>query len=108
VVREAEWVHDQASLDLVGDTYTGDELRAAWEDTRHRHERPGQGGDGPGGRCPDEQLRQELQALCYALDLLAEALATSVGLRLGDPRDPASTTPAPRPRPRPSTSAATP
>jgi hypothetical protein len=95
VVREAEWVHDQASLDLVGDTYTGDELRAAWEDTRHRMNDVGREATALADDAPDEQLRQELQALCYALDLLVEALATSVGLRLGDAQDPASTTPAP-------------
>jgi predicted nucleic acid-binding protein len=92
VVREAEWVHDQASLDLVGDTYTGNELRGAWEDTRHRMDDLVTAATALADDAPDEPLRQELQALTYALDLLTEALATSVGLRLGDAPDPASTT----------------
>jgi len=95
VVREAEWVHDQGSLDLVGDTYTGDQLRSAWEDTQNRMHDLGTEATALADDAPDEQLRQELQALCYALDQLAEALATNVGLRLGDAQDPASTTTVP-------------
>ncbi|HEY7070894.1 MAG TPA: resistance to Congo red protein [Acidimicrobiales bacterium] len=95
VVKEAEWAHDQGSLDLVADTDTGDELRAEWEEARPRLHALGTEATALADDAPDEQLRQELQALCYALDLLTEALATHVGLRLGDPQDPASTTSVP-------------
>jgi hypothetical protein len=66
VVREAEWVHDEASLDFVGD-----------EDTRQRMHDLGTDATALADDAPDEQLRQELQALCYALDLLADALDTT-------------------------------
>jgi hypothetical protein len=88
VVGGAEWIHDQASLDLVGGTYTPDRLRGAWEDTRRRMNDLGAEATALAVDAHDQQLQQQLRALSHSLGLLAGALDTSVGLRLQDARDP--------------------
>jgi hypothetical protein len=88
LVGGAEWIHDQASLDLVGGTYTPARLRGAWEDTRHRMNDLGAEATALAVDAHDKQLQQELRYLSHALGLLAGALDTSVGLRLQEARDP--------------------
>ena len=88
LVGGAEWIHDQASLDLVGGTYTPDRLRGAWEDTRRRMNDLGAEATALAVDAHDQQLQQQLRALSHSLGLLAGALDTSVGLRLQDARDP--------------------
>jgi hypothetical protein len=88
LVGGAEWIHDQASLDLVGGTYTPDRLRGAWEDTRRRINDLGAEATALAVDAHDQQLQLQLRALSHSLGLLAGALDTSVGLRLQDARDP--------------------
>ena len=88
LVGGAEWIHDQASLDLVGGTYTPDRLRGAWEDTRRRMNDLGAEATALAVDAHDQQLQQQLRALSHSLGLLAGALDTSVGLRIQDARDP--------------------
>jgi hypothetical protein len=88
LVGGAEWIHDQASLDLVGGTYTPDRLRGAWEDTRRRLNDLGAEATALAVDAHDQQLQQQLRVLSHSLGLLAGALDTSVGLRLQDTRDP--------------------
>ena len=87
LVGGAEWIHDQASLDLVGGTYTPERLRGAWEDTRHRMNDLGAEATALAVDAHDMQLQQELRVLSHSLGLLAGALDTSVGLRLQDAPD---------------------
>jgi hypothetical protein len=89
VIGGAEWVHDQASLDLAGGTYTPDRLRAAWDDTRHRINDLQVEANTIAADAHDERLRYELGNLAHSLGLLGGALDTSVGLRLQEAtRDP--------------------
>ncbi len=87
LVGGAEWIHDQASLDLVGGTYTPDRLRSAWEDTRRRMNDLGAEATALAVDAHDKQLQQELRVLSHSIGLLAGALDTSVGLRLQDRQD---------------------
>ena len=82
LVGGAEWLHDQASLDLVGAAYTPDRLRAAWDDTRRRINDLGAEAATLAADAHDERLRGELGYLAHSLGLLGGALDTSVGLRL--------------------------
>jgi hypothetical protein len=82
LIGGAEWVHDQASLDLAGGTYTPDRLRAAWDDTRHRINDLEVEANTIAADAHDERLRNELGILAHSLGLLGGALDTSVGLRL--------------------------
>jgi hypothetical protein len=82
LIGGAEWVHDQASLDLAGGTYTPDRLRAAWDDTRHRINDLEVEANTVAADAHDERLRNELGILAHSLGLLGGALDTSVGLRL--------------------------
>ncbi|HZM31860.1 MAG TPA: hypothetical protein VFB77_15285 [Acidimicrobiales bacterium] len=82
LIGGAEWVHDQASLDLAGGTYTPDRLRAAWEDTRRRINDLAVEANTIAADAHDERLRNELGYLGHSLGLLGGALDTSVGLRL--------------------------
>jgi hypothetical protein len=94
VVGGAQWVHDQASLDLVGGTRSPDRLRVAWDDTRRRMNDLGAEASAIAADAHDEHVAGELRALGHALGLLAGALDTSVGLRLDggtDPRTAAAT-----------------
>lgn len=89
LIGGAEWVHDQASLDLAGGTYTPDRLRAAWDDTRHRINDLEVEANTVAADAHDERLRNELGNLAHSLGLLGGALDTSVGLRLqGGSQDP--------------------
>jgi len=87
LVGGAEWIHDQASLDLVGGTYTPDRLHSAWEDTRRRMNDLGAEATALAVDAHDKQLQQELRVLSHSIGLLAGALDTSVGLRLQDRQD---------------------
>jgi hypothetical protein len=82
LVGGAEWLHDQASLDLVGAAYTPDRLRSAWADTRRRVNDLGAEAATLAADAHDERLRGELGDIGRALGLLGGALDTSVGLRL--------------------------
>jgi hypothetical protein len=82
LVGGAEWLHDQASLDLVGAAYTPDQLRAAWDDTRRRINDLGAEAATLAADAHDERLRGELGDIARSLGLLGGALDTSVGLRL--------------------------
>jgi len=85
VVGASEWVHDQASLDLVAGAYTPDRLRAAWDDTHRRINDLGVEVNTIAADTHDERLRGELAHLAHSLALLGGALDTSVGLRLQPP-----------------------
>jgi hypothetical protein len=94
VVGGAQWVHDQASLDLIGGTQPPDRLRVAWDDTRRRMNDMGAEATSIAVDAHDQYIADELTALSHALGLLVGALDTSVGLRLdgtGDPRTVAAT-----------------
>jgi len=82
VVGGAEWVHDQASLDLMGATQSPERLRAGWDDTRRRINNLGSEATAIAVDADDEALAHELRTLSHSLGLLAGALDTSVGLRL--------------------------
>lgn len=94
VVGGAQWVHDQASLDLVGGTQAPERLRVAWDDTRRRMNDLGAEASAIAVDAHDPHVAGELRGLSHALGLLAGALDTSVGLRLDggtDPRTAAAT-----------------
>jgi predicted small lipoprotein YifL len=82
VVGGAEWVHDQASLDLMGATQSPERLRAAWADTRRRINDLGAEATAIAVDADDEDLARQLRNLSHALGLLAGSLDTSVGLRV--------------------------
>jgi len=82
VVGGAEWVHDQASLDLMGATQSPERLRAAWNDTRRRINDLGAEATAIAVDADDQDLAGQLRNLSHALGLLAGSLDTSVGLRL--------------------------
>jgi len=82
VVGGAEWVHDQASLDLMGATQSPERLRAGWDDTRRRINNLGSEATAIAVDADDEALAHELRTLSHSLGLLAGALDTSVGLRV--------------------------
>jgi hypothetical protein len=88
VVGGAEWIHDQASLELIGGTHPPERLGPAWEDTRRRINDLGTHATAIAVDAKDETLSQQLYALTHALGLLGGALATSVGLRLQGGNDP--------------------
>jgi hypothetical protein len=88
VVGGAEWIHDQASLELIGFTQSPERLRPAWEDTRRRINDLGAQASAIAVDAKDEALSQQLHALTHALGLLGGALDTSVGLRLQRGNDP--------------------
>lgn len=88
VVGGAQWVHDQASLDLVGGTQSPDRLRVAWDDARRRMNDLGAETAAIAVHARDDHVAGELRALGHALGLLAGALDTSVGLRLDGGTDP--------------------
>jgi hypothetical protein len=90
VVGGAQWVHDQASLDLIGSTQSPDRLRVAWDDTRRRMNDLGAEASAIAVDAHDQQAAGELRRLSQALGLLAGALDTSVGLRLNGGTDPAT------------------
>lgn len=82
VVGGAQWVHDQASLDLIGSTQSPDRLRVSWDDTRRRMSDLGAEVSSIAVSAHDKQVAGELRALGHALGLLEGALDTSVGLRM--------------------------
>ena len=82
VVGGAEWVHDQASLDLMGATQSPERLRGAWDDTRRRINDLGAEATAIAVDADDQDLAGQLRNLSHALGLLAGSLDTSVGLRL--------------------------
>ncbi len=90
VVGGAQWVHDQASLDLIGGTQSPDRLRVGWDDTRRRMNDMGAEATAIAVDVHDQQLAGELRQLTHALGMLAGALDTNVGLRLSGRTDPGS------------------
>ncbi len=88
VVGGAEWIHDQASLELIGGTRSPEQLRPAWDDTRRRINDLGAQAAAIAVDAKDEALGQQLHGLTHALGLLGGALDTSVALRLQGGNDP--------------------
>jgi hypothetical protein len=88
VVGGAEWIHDQASLELIGGTHSPERLRPAWEDTRRRIDDLGARTSALAVDVKDQALSQQLHDVTHALGLLGGALDTSVGLRLQGGSDP--------------------
>jgi hypothetical protein len=90
VVGGGQWVHDQASLDLIGGTQSPDRLRVSWDDTRRRMNDLGAEASAIAVDAHDQQLAGELRQFTYALGMLAGALDTNVGLRMSGRTDPGS------------------
>jgi hypothetical protein len=82
VVGGAQWVHDQASLELIGSTVPPERLRVSWDDTRRRMNDLGAEVSTIAVGAHDKAVSAELRTLGHALGLLEGALDTSVGLRL--------------------------
>src|SRR5262245_3071047 len=90
VVGGAQWVHDQASLDLIGATQSPDRLRVGWDDVRRRMNDMGAEASSIAVDAHDQKLAGELRQLTQALGMLAGALDTNVGLRVSGRTDPGS------------------
>jgi hypothetical protein len=81
LVGGAQWVHDQASLELMSGTQSPERLRAAWMDTRRRiNDLAAQASEAAVTARGDAV--GELRQLSSALTALGGALDTHVDLRL--------------------------
>lgn len=81
LVGGAQWVHDQASLELMSGTQSPDRLRAAWVDTRRRvNDLAAQASETAVTTRGD--VAQELRRLSSALSGLEGAIDTHVDLRM--------------------------
>lgn len=81
LVGGAQWVHDQASLELMSGTQSPERLRAAWADTRRRvNDLATQASEAAVTARGD--VVGELRALSTALGSLQGAIDTHVELRL--------------------------
>ena len=81
LVGGAQWVHDQASLDLMSGTQSPERLRAAWMDTRRRvNDLATQASEAAVSARGD--VVGELRRLSLALTDLEGAIDTHVDLRL--------------------------
>ncbi len=81
LVGGAQWVHDQASIDLMGGTQSPERLRAAWTDTRRRvYDLATQASEAAVSARGD--VVGELRRLSTALTDLEGAIDTHVDLRL--------------------------
>jgi hypothetical protein len=81
LVGGAQWVHDQASLELMSGTQSPDRLRAAWMDTRRRvNDLAAQASEAAVTARGD--VVGELRQLSSALTVLGGALDTHVDLSL--------------------------
>jgi hypothetical protein len=81
LVGGAQWVHDQASLELMSGTQSPERLRAAWMDTRRRiNDLATQASEAAVTARGD--VVGELRQLSSALTALGGALDTHVDLRL--------------------------
>jgi len=86
LVGGAQWVHDQASLELMSGAQSPERLRAAWIDTRRRvNDLAGQASEAAVASRGD--VARELRQLAAALGSLEGAIDTHVDLRLQSPGD---------------------
>jgi hypothetical protein len=89
LVGGAQWVHDQASLELMSGSQSPDRLRAGWVDTRRRiNDLAAQASEAAVSSRGD--VAQELRQLAAALGGLEGAVDTHVDLRLQSYGDAAS------------------
>lgn len=84
LVGGSQWVHDQASLELMSGTGSPERLRAAWADTRGRvNDLSAQASEA--AITAQGDVAGELRALSVALGSLEGAIDTHVALRLEAP-----------------------
>lgn len=89
LVGGAQWVHDQASLELMSGAQSPDRLRASWVDTRRRvNDLATQASEAAVTSRGD--VAQELRLLSSALSGLEGAIDTHVDLRLQSQGDSAA------------------
>lgn len=91
LVGGAGWVHDQASLELMGGAESPERLRQAWGDVRRRiNDLAAGAAEAAVGADPD--VADELRRLGRALGDLERAIDTNVEMRVQSSGGPGSTT----------------
>jgi hypothetical protein len=89
LVSRAEWIHDEASLEVMAATAAPERLRTAWVDTHRRINDLSAEATALAARDDYRDEADDLRRLSHALGRLAGALDTHVSLHLQDLTDPA-------------------
>jgi hypothetical protein len=89
LVSRAEWIHDEASLEVMAATASPERLRTAWVDTHRRINDLSAEATALAARDDYRDEADDLRRLSHSLGRLAGALDTHVSLHLQDLTDPA-------------------
>jgi hypothetical protein len=89
LVSRAEWIHDEASLEVMAATASPERLQTAWMDTHRRLNDLSAEATALAARDDYRDEADDLRRLSHALGRLAGALDTHVSLHVQDLTDPA-------------------